>query len=100
MNWKDKSVLITGGTGFIGCHTVAALAERGHEVRLLVRNPDRISRALRPLGIEQIDHVAGDVLLHEVLFGDVHPNLAGALDRRLNGGGADDLDQEGITITS
>lgn len=54
-------VLVTGGTGFIGCHTVAALAERGHEVRLLVRNPDRIARALRPLGIEQIDHVTGDV---------------------------------------
>jgi nucleoside-diphosphate-sugar epimerase len=54
-------VLVTGGTGFIGCHTVAALANRGHDVRLLVRDPDRIDRALGPLGIERVDHVVGDV---------------------------------------
>jgi UDP-glucose 4-epimerase len=54
-------VLVTGGTGFIGCHTAATLMDRGHDVRLLVRDPARIGRALRPLGIEQIDHVAGEV---------------------------------------
>ncbi len=28
-------ILVTGGTGFVGCHTVAALHRAGHELRLL-----------------------------------------------------------------
>jgi nucleoside-diphosphate-sugar epimerase len=54
-------VLVTGSTGLIGCHTTAALVAAGHEVRLLVRNPARIARALGPLGIEDPEYVVGDV---------------------------------------
>ena len=55
-------VLVTGGTGFVGSHTVAALAAAGHEVRLLVRSPDRIAPALAPHGISgDVDHRVGDV---------------------------------------
>jgi nucleoside-diphosphate-sugar epimerase len=55
-------VLVTGGTGYVGSHTVAALSRAGHEVRLLVRSPARIGPALRPLGITgPVDHVVGDV---------------------------------------
>ncbi|HXZ73978.1 MAG TPA: NAD-dependent epimerase/dehydratase family protein [Streptosporangiaceae bacterium] len=44
-------VLVTGGTGYVGCHTVAALAGQGHQVRLLVRARERIVPALDPLGV-------------------------------------------------
>jgi nucleoside-diphosphate-sugar epimerase len=55
-------VLVTGGTGFVGSHTVAALAAEGHELRLLVRRPERIAPALHPLGLtDRVDHVVGDV---------------------------------------
>ena len=54
-------VLVTGGTGFVGCHTVAALVGQGHQVRLLVRAPERIGPALDPLGVTQLQVVLGDV---------------------------------------
>jgi len=50
-------VLVTGGTGYVGCHTVAALAGQGHQVRLLVRARDRIAPALEPLGVAGADAV-------------------------------------------
>jgi len=31
----SKSILVTGGTGFIGSHTCVALVEAGHEVIVL-----------------------------------------------------------------
>lgn len=54
-------VLVTGGTGFVGSHTTAALLRAGHEVRLLVRKVERIAPALDPLGVTAaVDHVVGD----------------------------------------
>lgn len=54
-------VLVTGGTGFVGAHAVAALLARGHQLRLLVRKRDRVRAALGPLGVEVDDIVEGDV---------------------------------------
>ncbi|MBM0127312.1 NAD(P)H-binding protein [Pimelobacter simplex] len=34
-------VLVAGGTGFVGRRLVAALAEQGHDVRVMTRHPDR-----------------------------------------------------------
>jgi dihydroflavonol-4-reductase len=64
-------VLVTGGTGFIGSHTVAALTRRGHEVRVLARTPERLAGILEPLGVTA-----------EVVRGDVAdpPSVAAALD--------------------
>ena len=54
-------VLVTGGTGFVGSHTVADLVRRGHQVHLLARSPDRIAPALDPLGVKEVTHTIGDV---------------------------------------
>ena len=55
-------IAVTGGTGFVGSHTVAALLTVGHEVRLLARNAARIPAAFNPLGVTApTDIVIGDV---------------------------------------
>jgi NADH dehydrogenase len=51
------TVLVTGGTGFVGPHVVHALRARELDVRALVRKPDRATR-LTAWGVEL---VTGDV---------------------------------------
>jgi dihydroflavonol-4-reductase len=50
------SVLVTGGTGFVGSHLVELLVSRGHEVTCLVRDPGNI----RWLKGQQVHLVEGD----------------------------------------
>jgi nucleoside-diphosphate-sugar epimerase len=54
-------VLVTGGTGYVGSHAIAALAGAGHRIRVLARSPYRIPAALEPLGVEGVETVVGDV---------------------------------------
>jgi nucleoside-diphosphate-sugar epimerase len=54
-------VLVTGGTGFVGSHAVAALLRGGHRVRLLVRDPGKIQRVFDARGIQVDDYVVGDM---------------------------------------
>jgi nucleoside-diphosphate-sugar epimerase len=55
-------VLVTGGTGFVGSHTAAALRSAGHDLRLLVRSRERVAAALEPLGLTGgYEVVEGDV---------------------------------------
>ncbi|MBV0902467.1 NAD(P)H-binding protein [Haloarcula salina] len=49
-------VLVTGATGFVGSHLVPALRAADHEVRALVRDPERYD------GPEAVDVVTGDLL--------------------------------------
>ena len=72
------TILVTGGTGFLGRHLVDKLVERGEDVRVLTRalnreladqgveviegsleNPDDIARAIA--GVTQVYHLAGKV---------------------------------------
>lgn len=57
-------VLITGGSGYIGAHSVAAIHAAGHQVRLLVRDPARLASALRPVAVDPAD-------LEQVVVADV-----------------------------
>ena len=55
-------IMVTGGTGYVGSHSVKALMDHGHEVRLLVRSRKKIDAALKPLGIGSVESFEGDVL--------------------------------------
>lgn len=58
-------VSVTGGTGFVGAHSVAAIVRAGHQVRLLVRDESTVDKALAPLGVDHsaVDVVVGDALV-------------------------------------
>ena len=70
MNTEDTKVLVTGGTGFLGTHTVAQLLADGYDVRTTVRDLDRtaeVRAAVAAAGIaaqvaqERLEVVAADL---------------------------------------
>ena len=54
-------VLVTGGTGYVGSHSISALAGAGHRIRVLARSAERIPAALEPLGVDGVEAAVGDV---------------------------------------
>ena len=55
-------VLVTGGAGFIGSHTVDALLEKGHEVRILDNLQKPVHLKGKPEWIpEDAEFILGDV---------------------------------------
>jgi len=54
-------VLVTGATGFVGSHTAKALVDAGHQVRLLVRSPEKARSVMHALGCTIDDIASGDV---------------------------------------
>nr|WP_275262975.1 NAD-dependent epimerase/dehydratase family protein [Mycolicibacterium chubuense] len=61
---RAVKVLVTGGTGFTGSHTAAALMAAGHDVRLMVRDPAKVRRVFDPLGLVPTDVVTADMVDH------------------------------------
>jgi nucleoside-diphosphate-sugar epimerase len=53
-------VLVTGGTGFVGSHTVAALRRDGHDVRILARSSQKAGQVLASHGVDA-EVVVGDM---------------------------------------
>jgi len=54
-------VLVTGGTGFIGSHAVAAFVAAGHRVRILARRRSRVEEVLGVHGVTVDDVIEGDM---------------------------------------
>ncbi|ELY89190.1 NAD-dependent epimerase/dehydratase [Natrialba hulunbeirensis JCM 10989] len=61
-------VLVAGGTGFIGSHCCTELAERGHEVTSLSRNPTSEDAATLP---DEVDLASGDVSDYDTIVDTV-----------------------------
>jgi nucleoside-diphosphate-sugar epimerase len=55
--WHNRSVLITGATGFIGSHLAERLLNEGAQVRVMVRDRSKLLPALR----DRVDIVQGDL---------------------------------------
>jgi nucleoside-diphosphate-sugar epimerase len=82
-------VAVTGATGFVGGHTVAALIAAGHDVRALVRDRRRLEAVAQGLGFDVPDTVVGSMTdssaVVDVLDGCdavVHAAAVVTLDRR------------------
>ena len=52
---SGESVLVTGGSGFIGSHTILDLLGAGYRVRTTVRSPEREAAVRELLGAESAD---------------------------------------------
>ncbi len=61
---NEMKVLVTGATGYIGGRLVPALLEAGYQVRVLVRDPERLSGRD---WLEAVEVIKGDVLEYETL---------------------------------
>ena len=57
-----RTVMVTGATGFVGAHSVKALLDAGHQVRLLVRSKEKAQEVLGALGVKKLPPlVIGDM---------------------------------------
>ncbi|HPG89650.1 MAG TPA: complex I NDUFA9 subunit family protein, partial [Hyphomicrobium sp.] len=65
MTDSGKLAVVFGGSGFVGRHTVSALARRGYRVRAAVRRPD-LAGYLQPMGaVGQIQPVQANLRFPE-----------------------------------
>lgn len=63
-------IAVTGGTGYLGAHSVAALLADGHDIRLLVAPNETVPETLRDMARESagdIETLAGDIRAPEVV---------------------------------
>ncbi|MEG3587242.1 MAG: NAD-dependent epimerase/dehydratase family protein [Actinomycetota bacterium] len=62
-------VMLTGSTGFIGGHLMKAIVDAGHELRLLVRNGEKLEQMKSLHGItKNLDYVVGDMTDEEAVL--------------------------------
>jgi len=82
------SVLITGGTGFIGRRLAEALIDAGHRVAILTRDPRKAAFIRGPVTlIDDLDRLGDDVAFDAIvnLAGEPHGRWTAAKKRKLLG---------------
>lgn len=67
---KEKKILITGGTGFIGANLVRRLVKVGHKPTVLIRKESNLWR-LKDI-ISKVDLLETDILNYERLIKDIN----------------------------
>jgi len=65
--WRDRSVLVTGGTGLLGSWLIPQLLDAGSNVVCLVRDWVPQSELVRSRHIEQVNTVRGDIADRDLL---------------------------------
>ncbi len=65
--WRDRSVLVTGGSGLLGSWLVKQLIDAGSNVVCLVRDWVPQSELVRSHRIEQVNIVRGDIVERELI---------------------------------
>ena len=60
-NWQDQPVLVTGPTGLVGSHLIAALLTSGADVAVLLRDHDRRSELFRSGNIGHVAVTEGEL---------------------------------------
>ena len=97
-------ILVTGASGYVGSHVVAALVGSGHSVRGLVRSPEKARRVLARHGSPEHEVVQGDMtdraVVAEAIDGCdavVHTAAVVALDRA-GAAAAADTNQRGAEV--
>lgn len=81
-------VYVTGGTGFIGSYVVKELSDKGHEIVVLARNPEKVPALLNLPGVKAVRApmedmnaigkamIRPDALVHIALcWGDTGPDM-------------------------
>src|SRR5205823_8177859 len=60
MFWRDRRVLVTGATGFLGAHLTGLLVDLGAEVAIVVRDTVPATAVMTPW-LDRVSVVSGDV---------------------------------------